>query len=121
YFVLARPDSDHRSIDLTDKAGLRKLISFDIYKFLKKQRIETGTDWLKDGNMEALKDYEQKLMNDKNYLADKVRMFACIQIDNGRYKNGWSLLKQAISISPGFIKNYQSLLYLLRSRIKANA
>jgi glycosyltransferase involved in cell wall biosynthesis len=121
YFVWARHDSDHRSIDLTDKAGLRKLISFDVYKFLKKQRIETGTDWLKEGNMEALNSYEQQLMNDKNYLADKIRMFACIQIDNGKYKNGWSLLKQAISTSPGFIKNYQSLLYLLRSRIKTSA
>ena len=120
YFVWARPDSDHRSIDLDDKNGLRKLMSFDIYKFLKKQRLKTGTDWLKEGNIEALKLYEQKLISDKNYLADKVRMFACIQIDNGKYKNGWSLLKQAINMSPGHIKNYKSLLYLLRSRMKSS-
>jgi len=48
-------------------------------------------------------------------------MFACIQIDNGKYSNGWSLLKQAFSMSPLYIKNYKSLLYLLRSRMKSTA
>lgn len=121
YYVWARADSDHRSIDLDDRNGLKKLMSFDIYKFLKKQRLKTGTDWLKEGNIEALKLYEQKLMSNKNYLADKIRMFACIQIDNGKYSNGWSLLKQAFSMSPLYIKNYKSLLYLLRSRMKSTA
>lgn len=116
YYVWARHNSDHRSIDLTDPNGVRKLISFDVYKHLRKQRVETGTDWLKEGKIDELKAYEQKLINDKQHMADKIRVFACIQIDYGQYGNGWSLLRQAISTAPLYTKNYQSLLYLLKSR-----
>lgn len=115
YFVAARSNSDHRSIDLESPNGLRKLISFDIYKFLRTQRVETGTDWLKEGKMKELEQYEQKLMSNKLYIAEKIRVFACIQIDYHNISNGWSLLKQAISTSPLYKKNYQSLLYLLKS------
>lgn len=118
YFVWARANSDHRSIDLSDKAGMRKLISFDIFKQLKKQRIETGTDWLKEKKLDVLLDYERKLLNDKKYIADKIRMFACIQIDNGNFENGKMLLKEAIKVAPTFIKNYQSYIYLLRAQKK---
>lgn len=121
YFVWARSNSDHRSIDLKDPHALKKVISHDIYIHLKQQRMETGTDWLKDKNMAALDKYEQQLKNDKNYLADKVRVFACIQIDNGEYKQGWKLLKEAISIAPFFKKNYQSLIYLLKAQLKKQA
>ncbi len=121
YFVWARPNSDHRSIDLTEPNALRKLISYDIYQHLKKQRLETGTDWLKDGDMEALKSYEHQLMTTKEFIANKLRVFACIQIDNGKHETGWELLKQAISIAPFYLKNYQSLLYLLRARTKKSA
>lgn len=118
YFVWARPNSDHRTIDLSEPNARRKLISFDIYKELKKQRIATGTDWLKDNDMNALKTYEQKLLNDKNCIADKLRMFACIQIDNDKFETGWALLKQAIGTAPTFIKNYQSVLYFLKAKLK---
>lgn len=117
YFVWARPNSDHRTIELDDPNALRKLISYDVYKELKRQRLETGTDWLNDNNMAALEEFEKSLLENKNYIADKLRTFACIQIDNGKYKNGWSLLKQAFSISPLFIQNYRTLLYLLKAQL----
>jgi len=85
---------------------------------LKRQRIETGTDWLNDNNMTALKAYEEKLINNKRFIADKLRMFASIQIDNGKFKTGWELLRQALSLAPGYGKNYKTLMYLLRSMVK---
>lgn len=118
YFVKARPNSDHRTIELKDPHAMRKLLAYDIYKFLRKQRMETGTDWLKEGNMDALRAHEQKMLNDKDYIANKLRGFACIQVDHGKYKNAWALLKQAIIVSPTFMQNYRSLGYLLRSMIK---
>ncbi len=121
YFVWARANSDHRSIDLSEPNALKKIIAFDIYKFLKKQRIETGTDYLKDNNMDALKEYEQSLLNNNKYMADKIRMFACIQIDNGNLLGGKQLLHEAIKRAPTLIKNYQSYLYLLRAKKKATA
>lgn len=116
YFVKARSNSDHRSIDLSDSNAYRKLISFDIYNFLKKQRIDSGTDWLKENKMDELHSYEESMINNKNLIADKIRVFACIQIDNRNYSNGWSLLKQAIKVSPLLHDNYKSLLYLVRSK-----
>lgn len=114
YFVWARHNSDHRSIDLSKTNGVRKLISFDLYKFLRQQRFETGTDMLKEEQYELLKEHEDAMMNNRIFIADKIRMFACIQIDNGFYDNAWELLKQAIKIAPLHITNYQSLFYLLR-------
>lgn len=116
YYVGARSNSDHRSIDLSSAIGLKKLLSFDIYKELRRQRIDTGNDWLKNDELDELAAYEQKLKNDKDYIAEKIRVFACIQIDYGNIKNGWSLLQQALKTSPGHKKNYQSILYLLKTR-----
>ncbi|MCB0700171.1 MAG: hypothetical protein KDC11_09995, partial [Chitinophagaceae bacterium] len=118
YHVKARHDSDHRSIDLDDENALRKLISYDIYLFLKKQRKKTGTDHLNDNNIKELKKYEQKLMNNRRYIADKMRVFACIQIDHGNLKEGRKLLMNAIGIAPFYIKNYQSLFYMFKSKIR---
>lgn len=118
YFVWARPNSDHRTIELNDPNAMRKLISFDVYKELKRQRLTTGTDWLNDNNIADLQAYENKLLNDNKYIANKLRMFACIQIDNGKYKNGWSLLKQAIGVAPLFANNYRTLFYFMKAILK---
>ena len=117
YFVWARPNSDHRTIELDDPHALRKLISFDVYKELKRQRLSTGTDWLNEKDMTALKTFENKLLNDRKYIADKLRMFASIQIDNGKLANGWELLKQAIGHAPFYVNNYRTLFYLLKKGV----
>ncbi len=43
------------------------MISHDVYKEIRKRRIKTGTDWLKDNNWDGAKAYEQQLLNDRNY------------------------------------------------------
>lgn len=117
YNVWARPNSDHRTIDLTEPNALRKIISYDVYKQLHEQRIATGTDWLKDNKLEELKDYEQTLLNNNEYMAKHYRRFACIQIDNGLYSNAWTLLKQALKSDPLLIENYKTLRYLWTAKL----
>lgn len=114
YHVLVRPNSDHRSVELTDKSALRKLVMHDVYLHLKQQRIETGTDWLLENNRKSLQQYEERLLGNKSYLSDKIRVFACIQIDHNKKSKGWKLLRQAIWLAPFHIRNYRSLTYLLR-------
>jgi glycosyltransferase involved in cell wall biosynthesis len=118
YHVWARPDSDHRSIDLQDRNALRKLVTEDIYALLKQQRIETGTDWLKDNETEKVLAYEQQLLNRNAYIADKIRIFACIQIDHKKFGTAFSLLKKAIRKAPLLLPNYRTLLYFFRAYLK---
>lgn len=116
YNWVMRPNSDHRTINLDEPRALAKMISNDIYLELKRQRIETGTDWVKDKDWAAIKNFEQKLLSDNNFIADKIRVFACIQIDYGNYEEGKRLLFSAIKRSPFFIKNYSTLLYYLKAK-----
>lgn len=120
YHVWARPNSDHRSIDLKEKRALEKMISEDIYYFLKDQRIKTGTDYLKENDLEAMRRLEHKMLKDSNYIAEKIRMFACIQIDYGLYENARELLFAAMKKAPFYPNTYRSFLYLLRMRGKAH-
>ena len=99
-----------------------KLISEDIYNKLKEQRVATGTDYLKDNNMEGMRSIEAPMLNNKHFIADKLRLMACIQIDYGNFKPARQLLLNAIKIAPFFAKNYRSLRYYYKaSRAKYNA
>lgn len=118
YFVQIRTNSDHRSINLNEQTALRKLIITDVYFELKRQRLESGTDWLKEKNFTALQQFEEKLLKNKNLIAEKIRTFACIQIDHKKFGNAWQLLQEAITKSPFYLRNYQSLFYLVRSALK---
>jgi hypothetical protein len=117
YHVWARPESDHRSIDLQDEGALKKLVTEDIYLQLKEQRKKTGTDWLKEGKMKELLSYEQSLLGDKSYLADKIRTFACIQIDHKKFGPAFQLLKKSLLKAPLMPANYRTILYFLRAYI----
>lgn len=116
YHVWARANSDHRSIDLSDKKAMRKMISEDIYNKLKEQRLRTGTDYLKDNNPAGLKKLEKEMISDKKFIAEKIRKFACIQIDYGHFSNARELLFKAIKTAPFFPRNYQTLLYYFRAQ-----
>ncbi|HTM66190.1 MAG TPA: glycosyltransferase family A protein [Flavipsychrobacter sp.] len=118
YHVWVRPNSDHRSIDLTEKRALTKLISQDIYDRLKAQRIETGTDFLMSNDTAGMAKLEQSMLRDRNYMADKIRKFACIQIDHGNLINAKDLLRTALTKAPFFLDNYRTLFYYLRARRK---
>jgi len=118
YHVWARPNSDHRSIDLSEQRAVLKMISEDIYNKLKEQRIATGTDFLMSHDKKGMEKLERSMLNNKNFIAEKIRKFACIQIDYGNFANARELLVKALQVAPFYTKNYQSLLYYLRSSSK---
>jgi glycosyltransferase involved in cell wall biosynthesis len=118
YHILVRPNSDHRSIDLKDASYLRKLVMYDIYQKLKHQRVTTGTDWLAQNDLQALKNYENKLIADNSLVSERLRVLACIQIDHHKIHNAWIILKKAIGLSPLYFNNYRSLFYLIRKKLK---
>lgn len=115
YHVWARPNSDHRSVDLKQERALKKIIAQDTYDMLKQQRVSTGTDWLKDDNMTAMENYENEMLKNKPYIANKIRVMACIQIDYGHFNEARRLLYAAIKKAPLFTENYKSLFYYFRS------
>jgi glycosyltransferase involved in cell wall biosynthesis len=115
YNIQVRTNSDHRSIDLKDPFMLRKLVITDVYHELKKQRIETGKDYLSEQNMAGLNSLENVLIKNNAYIAERLRIFACVQIDHKQYENGWKVLSYAIKKAPLHLKSYQSLLYLIKS------
>lgn len=117
YHVNVRSDSDHRSVNLSDRASLRKLISHDVYLELKRQRLENGADWLEDKNFFELNSFEQKLLNDRLYINRKICNYAALQIDFGNFKKAFSLLLFAIRHSPFAFMNIRVLFYLTRAKL----
>lgn len=114
YHVLVRPNSDHRSINLSEPSYLRKLIMQDIYLTLKQQRIATGTDALAKGDLQSLNELEARLLADKRYVSEKLRVFASIQIDHNQKRRAIKVLFKAIAIAPLAFNNYRTLFYLIR-------
>ena len=88
------------------------------HNFNRDQRRKTGTDLLKENDMKGMEALEKKMLGDRKYIAEKIRKFACIQIDYGHYKNAQELLLRAIKTAPFYKMNYKSLLYLVRSKGK---
>lgn len=121
YFVWARPNSDHRSVDFSEPNVLRKIISYDLYKEIRRMRIETGTDWLKDNDYKAARAYEKKLLRDKKFMAEHFRRLACLQIDHENFVSGKELLVKAIQTNPFYLENYKTLRYYLSAKNKVNA
>lgn len=116
YHVWARPNSDHRSIDLEDKRAIKKLISEDIFYKLKEQRIATGTDFLKDNDQKCMEALERTMLRDRSFIADKLRLMSCIQIDYGNFRAAKQLLINAIKIAPLFTTNYRTAFYYFKAK-----
>lgn len=111
YLYTARfnPTSNHRTL-----TSLRKLAASDVYLELRRQRVDTGTDWLAQGRFDLLSDYEAKLLSNRAFLSEKYREYAVYQIDSARYKSGFTLLFTSLYYSPFNLTSYRTILYALR-------
>jgi hypothetical protein len=69
-------------------------------------------------DMAGMERLEQSMLRNRNYMADKIRKFACIQIDHGNLINAKDLLRTALTKAPFFLDNYRTLFYYLRARRK---
>jgi len=115
YHVLIRTNSDHRSID---ERYIRKLSVLDAYYLLRKQRRETGTDWLAEGKEAQLLAYEQQLLSDRRFMAEKYQYYSCIQLDHKKVMEGWALARKAFQLNPWRLQNLRTLFYAWRLKTR---
>lgn len=111
YLARIHATSNHRSVQMTD---IKKLASWDIYKELRRQREQTGTDWLEQGDLKAVESYVAKLGQNRSWLSEKYREYSAIRSDVGDTSNAVRLGIQAVWKWPWRSGNYRTLLYALR-------
>jgi hypothetical protein len=111
YLYTARfnPTSNHRTL-----TSLRKLTAPNAYYLLKKQRVQTGTDWLLEGKDQLLLQYEQSLTRNRNFMAEKYREYAVYRIDSNEIRAAMRLIGKSLRKTPFWIPTYRTLLYAMR-------
>lgn len=114
YLYVARfnPTSNHRTL-----SSLKKLAAPDVYYFLKKQRVTTGSDWLLEGKVNLLLAYEQKLLHDRKFLAEKFREYAVYRVDSNLIGSGLKLIVKSLLYCPFWLPTYRTLFYAFRRMI----
>jgi glycosyltransferase involved in cell wall biosynthesis len=115
YFYRQVPGSITKVLD-----SERKLLSTQIVKELLKQRIETGTDWIQQGDSAALRAYEQKLLTDRHFMAEQYRSWAARSIDMRTLRDAWPLLRRALSLDPLNKNLLRTCLYYIRAQLTTN-
>jgi glycosyltransferase involved in cell wall biosynthesis len=114
YFYYARfnPSSNHRTLDNT-----RKLLAADVYFLLRNQRVESGSDWLLEERYDKLRVYEESLLKNRPFMAEKYREYAVYRIDSGEFLPGIKLIIKSLVFTPFWFPTYRTLLYSLRRLI----
>ena len=110
YFAHFNPGSNHRTLNYIRKATIP-----EAYYLLKKQRLSTGTDWLKEGKDDLLLAFEESLLKNRKFMAEKYREYAVYRVDSKQTKAAWRLLSKAISLNPFYLKTYRTFFYLIKS------
>ena len=109
YFAHFNPASNHRTLNFVRKATIP-----EAYYLLKKQRISTGTDWLKEGKDHLLLEYEESLLKNRKFMAEKYREYAVYRVDSKQPVPAWKLLSKSLLLDPLNIKIYRTLIYLIK-------
>ncbi|HZY78378.1 MAG TPA: glycosyltransferase family A protein [Cyclobacteriaceae bacterium] len=112
YFIRFRSESNHRSLN-----HQRKLTVHEAFELLKKQRIETGSDWLMENKQDKLLEFEKSLLKNRKFIAEKYREHAVYQIDAGKVSGAMSLLAKSFWLNPLSSITYQTFFYGLRKML----
>ncbi len=57
---------------LTNEVNLNSLVAIPLITELKKQRVESGTDWVETGNSEAINQFKKNLLSDNTWLGETL-------------------------------------------------
>lgn len=109
YYARFNPTSNHRTLDFN-----RKMTATEAYFLLKRQRLTTGTDWLLEGKEDLLLEYENKLLRDRKFVAEKLREYATYKIDSMHLKDASKLLIRAFFKNPFSMTLYRTVFYFFR-------
>lgn len=92
----------------------RKLIITAVMDELFRQRREAGTDWLEQGDLGALATFEERLLQDKRYMAEQYRIWAAKAVDKGDLAQARKLLGKAFSLHAAHTGLMRTAFYLAR-------
>lgn len=95
----------------------RKLIVAEILRKLVEQQVNSNTDWLEQGEYEKMTAYEQELLNNKNLMAEKYRLWAAKAIDKRDMKQAKILLGKSLKLQSSNQETYKTMLYYLRRKL----
>ena len=110
YHARIHATSNHRTFNI------RKVLTGILFQELLKQRIATGTDWLKEGNLNAIKEWEASILANRLIMSEKYREYAMYQLDGNNQKDAYDYIKKALSLNPFSVQNYKTLLYYFRKK-----
>lgn len=99
----------------------RKLIVPEVLEELYRQRKETGTDYLEQDMPERMQEFEEILLNDKQLMAEKYRIWAAKAIDTRNWQQAKKLIKQSLKLRTNKSKALRTYLYYFRNRYMAKA
>ena len=114
YFARMAPGSHSKSLS----ADKRKLIIYEVYLFLKNQRIKTGTDYLKEKDFASLRLLEENLLKNKNLLYERTLEHATWSVDAYNIQDYFKLAKDLFWTNPFNLKQYRLAFYALRNVFK---
>lgn len=94
--------------------GSRKLTMPRILELLVRQRQETGTDLLEQGDLIGLAALERSIAADRSYMAEQFRIWGAKAIDRGEFATALGLLASSLLRRCG-MRTLRTTLYLFRA------
>jgi glycosyltransferase involved in cell wall biosynthesis len=111
YHANVRPLSNHKTF------SRKKIATLHLCEKFIAQRIESGTDWLKERNYSQIAIHEEKILSDKYIMAEAYRSSAVFNIEFGEYKKAYEGLKNSFRYAITQA-NLRTFFFLLRSYMK---
>ncbi|WP_121352380.1 glycosyltransferase family 2 protein [Flavisolibacter nicotianae] len=94
--------------------NMRKLTIVCLLKELKEQRLKSGTDWLEVKQYDKALAYEQALIRDKKWLAEKYRQAAAVRLDYKDKRSAKAFLIKSFKNNPFSLNFYRTLIYYFK-------
>jgi glycosyltransferase involved in cell wall biosynthesis len=111
YLYTARfnPGSNTRNLD-----NFRKATAHEAYLLLRRQRLETGSDWIMEGKESKLLEFETALFQRRSFRAEKYREYAVYRVDSDQPIEALRLLTLAFVTNPLNLDLYRTSFYAIR-------
>jgi len=103
------PGSSTRNLD-----NFRKATAHEAYLLLRRQRLETGSDWIMEGKEDKLLEFEHSLFRSRSFRAEKYREYAVYRVDGGQIPEALRLLFKAFVANPVELNIYRTAFYAFR-------
>lgn len=110
YYARFNPTSNTRLLN----GSLRKLTAHEAFLLLKKQRLETNSDWLIEGKTDELIAFERRLLKDNKFMAEKYRELSVHRIDSGDLTSASAFMVKSFISNPFNLMTFLTALYWLR-------